>query len=245
MEGKHKRQRLYNGKAIKLPFYIWNEDEYEEWKKNVNKTDYGRYIPKGQNAPEGHPRRCQHPNHWGFQCGRWALRNHVWCWQHWRRHRKTVPRQMYLEGYAGKRLSQELRRIKSECGDDILNLETELVMARQLLADNVQLYGALLDSDEVPQNAKMTAQGMVAESLNQVTTIADKYASVLSKSKMAMFGSIDNILLVLAQVKHIVEFHLKEGYPDLFDKIDKEIDQIRVTQDPLKDATPRLELSVS
>ena len=175
-------------------------------------------IGNGGPPPPNHPRRCQAPNFFREQCGRWALTGVNYCSRHGGRNPR-VKKQLanYYSKHAGSKLSGLLEELSKLSDDERLSLAEEIDVARVnasrvlLLFEKIVLEEKFLDKEgkevvltpDKLLKLKASCIDAVKVSLDQVSTLVQAMAKVeaLKRDKI----SVHNIKWIADRIMRLIE----------------------------------------
>jgi len=187
-------------------------------RKNWWKDPSVAKIKSGGGPPPNHPRRCQAPNFFGDQCGRWALTGVDYCSRHGGRNPRAKKQLAnYYSKHAGTKLSTLLKEIAEQSDDERLSLTEEIDVARinaarvLLLFEKIVIEENFTDKDGRPLDIspekmlklKSSCAVAVRDSLDQVSALVQAMAKVevLKRDKI----SVHNIKWAVDRIMRLIE----------------------------------------
>lgn len=186
-----------------------------------------------QPPPEGHPRRCQSRNKYKLQCGRWALKDNIYCITHARRTKNGTRERRGMRSFyqrvAGSKLKERIAGMLTDqrSESDHLSLSGEVDVARATVEDALQLFEAAHfgpKSQEVDEATRLSATRLLREGIKFVadTVKAAAQARALTESVV----DVDRIGFITEQVLKILEEELGDEHKELISRVSTRLQNI-------------------
>ena len=156
----------------------------EDWRSLPE--NQGKKRKSSQPIPTGHPRRCQHTNRKGLQCGKYALKSEKYCKTHFRggikrtrNYSRALPDNPYL-----RKTSQKFRELVEGHAKADSDLTAEIEVARGMTERTILLLDKLTtapdgESDTDKNKRELAALKMLPRLVKMSQDGLDQVASLL------------------------------------------------------------------